>query len=343
MDPAAILNTGVAHHRAGRLDEAERAYRTVLAAHPDDAQTGHFLAMIHLGRERWADALALLDRVQPKLPTVTIIHSQRALALNALARTDEAVAACRRALAVDPDSHHAHRMLAKIGMPGDDYLAVLGRFHAHLAPATYVEIGIATGRSLVQARPPTRAIGIAPDPKLAEALSAETRIFAEPSDRFFATHDLASVFDGRPVELAFIDGLHTFDQALRDFLNVERWSRPETVVVFHDCLPLDAHTAARERRSTFWTGDTWKVIPLLREHRPDLAVFTIPAEPSGLGVVTTLDPASTRLDGRLDAIIADYMRLDFVAAVTDREAVFNVIPNDWPAITAALARLRPQR
>lgn len=35
------------------------------------------------------------------------------------------------------------------------------------------------------------------------------------------------------------------------------------------------------------------------------------------------------------------MRLDFAAAVTDREAVFNVVPNDWTAIAAHLARVRP--
>ena len=45
------------------------------------------------------------------------------------------------------------------------------------------------------------------------------------------------------MELAFIDGLHLFEQVLRDFINVERHSSPSTVVLLHDCLPLDEATA----------------------------------------------------------------------------------------------------
>ena len=46
------------------------------------------------------------------------------------------------------------------------------------------------------------------------------------SDDFFASHDLAQVLGGRPVDLAYIDGMHQFEFALRDFMNLERYVGP---------------------------------------------------------------------------------------------------------------------
>ena len=72
------------------------------------------------------------------------------------------------------------------------------------------------------------------------------------SDEFFAEHDLRELLGG-PVELAFIDGLHLFEQVLRDFVNLERCSTAHTVIILHDCLPArrgDGERASGPRTST---------------------------------------------------------------------------------------------
>ena len=146
------------------------------------------------------------------------------------------------------------------------------------------------------------------------------------SDAFFASADAGARLGGAPVALAFVDGLHLFEQALRDFLHVERHAARGSVVLFHDCLPLDRATSARERRTGFWSGDVWKLLPILREHRPDLDAFVIPAYPTGLGVVTRLDPSSTRLDGeRLEEITRSW------------------VPREWSDAPGAAPALRVRR
>ena len=248
-----------------------------------------------------------------------------------------AIEACRRALAHDPDCLAAHVTLARARLPGDDYLAWLARFHAALTPAVYLEIGVDAGRTLSLARPPTRAFGVDPSAVAPRAFAAPTRTFAMESDAFFASPRSEAALAGTPVGLAFVDGLHLFEQALRDFGHVERRAARDSVVLFHDCLPLDRATSSRTRKTGFWTGDVWKIVPILSRHRPDLDVFVIPAYPTGLAVVTRLDPASRVLDERFDRIVGEFTPLEWDEAAAQ---AMPLVPNDAEAV---LARLRKKR
>lgn len=341
MDVPALLQTGLGHQKAGRLDEAERHYRAALAAAPDDPGALQCLGFLLRARGDNAGSLAQFDHAIMQAPGYAPLHVGRAEALRRLGRLGEAVAAARAALSIDPDVHGAHIVLSHAMMPGPGYQAVLERLHRALRPATYVEIGVATGASFRLAQPPTVALGIDPAPCINVALTGSHRVYEETSDVFFAARDVAAELGGRTVDFAFVDGLHTFDQALRDFLNIERHARPDTVVAFHDWLPLDARTAARTRSTAFWTGDTWKLVPLLRKHRPDLSVAVIPTAPSGLGLVTRLDPASSALAGeRFDRAVAEFMH----ASPADTPAGIAppaLVANDWTAIERHLATARP--
>ena len=159
-----------------------------------------------------------------------------------------------------------------------DYVTLLRLVHAHLRPRTYVEIGVAGGRSLARAQPGTLCIGIDPEPNVRRKLPPLARLFEVTSDEFFADHDVTSLLQDYPIDLAFIDGMHLFEYALRDFINLEKACGEESVIVVHDCNPPNARVAARKRETGFWTGDVWKLIPCLKEHRPDLevTVFDVP-------------------------------------------------------------------
>src|SRR5262249_4352153 len=155
--------------------------------------------------------------------------------------------------------------------PGDVYLDVLSRIHRHVKPKTYVEIGVSGGDSIARATPDvTKIVGIDPKPKLTPQRAAFGQIFALTSDEFFVKDDLRSVLGGAPVDLGFIDGLHTFDAALKDFCNLERFCASNGSLMFHDCLPFSEVTAVRNKTTSFWTGDVWRVIPVLAHFRPDL-------------------------------------------------------------------------
>lgn len=185
-------------------------------------------------------------------------------------------------------------------------------FHATLTPHTYLEIGVHQGHSLSLARAGTRCVGVDPEPDVQVPLVADdVTVIAATSDEAFTSGAVDAALAGSPVDLAFIDGLHLFEQALADFVNVEQRSHPGGVVLVHDCLPIDAVTSARERTTMVWSGDVWKLVCCLARYRPDLTVTTLDVGPTGLGVITRLDPTSTVLAEARDELVARYLPLGF--------------------------------
>ncbi len=235
---------------------------------------------------------------------------------------------------------NAHAQLSMATLPGDPYHEILRRTHLSLRPKTYVEIGIMYGDSLALARPPTRAIGIDPEPIVQHRFEAPTTIYPLTSDAFFDQVQMRDAIGSDHFEMAFIDGLHTFDQTLRDFINLEKHAKKNSIVFIHDCIPLDAATATRTQNTEFWSGDTWKIVPILKRHRPDLAVRVIATCPTGLAVVTNLDPNSKILDHEWPNIVSEYMSLGDDYLDEDRTGKLNIFPNDWAKIEQILRDTR---
>lgn len=170
---------------------------------------------------------------------------------------------------------------------------LLEGLHRVLRPRTYLEIGVNDGLSLRLSR--TKSIGVDPFFSITQQIECDVRLVRSKSDDFFASADAFASFGGTPVDLAFIDGMHLSEYALRDFINTERHMALTGVVVLDDMLPRNPREAARERSTRFWAGDVFKVAEILRRHRPDLLVVEVNTSPTGVVVVVGPDPASAVL------------------------------------------------
>jgi len=183
------------------------------------------------------------------------------------------------------------------------YLEVLEVLHKTLAPSLYLEIGVRNGSSLVLAHCP--AVGVDPAPEITVApLKATTRVFALTSDEYFA--DMSGHALPQAPDLVFIDGMHLFEYALRDFMNVERLAAPGTVVVIDDIFPSHPAQAERVRRTRVWTGDVWKLHRCLAELRQDLFLMPLDTAPTGLLLVAGLDPGNRVLWEGYNPIVRRY-------------------------------------
>jgi tetratricopeptide (TPR) repeat protein len=259
-----------------------------------------------------------------------------ALAASKAGDTDAAVRHCERALQLEPNLEPVHNLLHSLFLHGEPYVAVLERIHRHLRPRTYIEIGIEHGTSLQLVAPETLALGVDPQPQLRFAPGPNVRVFAETSDAFFARHDVRAELGGLPVDLAFIDGLHHFEYALRDFMSLERLCTPRSTILIDDCFPHDRRTAERERHIEFWSGDVWKVVVLLKKYRPDLSIHTVATPPTGMCIVRNLDPGSRFVADNLQRLIDEFSALDYGYLEKQRAKKLNLFPNDWERIRGLL-------
>lgn len=255
---------------------------------------------------------------------------------NAKGLFTEAIEIFSSILKEQPRNSAAAVGLANSLLPGINYLENLKKFHDLIKPLSYVEIGVESGASLKLASPPSVAVGIDPKPQIQHEFSAETHVFPLKSDDFFEQHHLPEIIGRELVDMAFIDGMHLFEYTLKDFINIEKFSHKDTVVLLHDCYPISAITSLRERQTDFWSGDCWKALACLKKYRPDLTCFTIKASPTGLGVVTGLDPANTVLQDNWDDIIDEYTYMLYDSIEDDRDSALNAVENNWDVVLKEL-------
>jgi hypothetical protein len=180
----------------------------------------------------------------------------------------------------------------------------LRKAHVVFKPRTYLEIGVAVGGSLAQSR--TRSIGVDPSFKITAELRCNVHLARATSDDFFARPDALAHFRGQPVDLALIDGMHLFEYALRDFINVEKHSTWTSVIVLDDMLPRNDDEAARDPHTRAWTGDVFKLMPVLHHYRPDLTLVPVATRPTGVLIVLGADPKNTVLADKYDEIVSAY-------------------------------------
>jgi hypothetical protein len=104
--------------------------------------------------------------------------------------------------------------------------------------------------------------------------------------------------------------------------------RRNSIIVLHDCLPVDVYIVEREdnharrlklsSKPQWWAGDVWKTVVALRKFHPDLVMLVLDAPPTGLVLITNLDPPSRVLDEDYFRICAELAGVDLLSYGLER-------------------------
>lgn len=169
---------------------------------------------------------------------------------------------------------------------GMRYLDFFRRLHNAAAPRWYLEIGTRDGASLRISQ--CASIAIDPNFRIASDMIGKKPVLHAlqcTSDEAFEGETLSRL--GASIDIAFLDGMHLIEFLVRDIANTERLMAPNGIILIHDTRPIN-HISARRSRPKVggaWTGDVWKILPILHEYRPDLSVRHVDCRPTGLTLV----------------------------------------------------------
>ena len=152
----------------------------------------------------------------------------------------------------------------------------------------YLEIGTQFGLTLEAVECQTKT-GVDPNPKFStKSIPANVKVFSQDSNSLFANCPLSESWN-----LIFLDGLHEFNQTLRDFENSIKFLASGGLIIIDDVLPDDRYSALPvqaqcnlERKLNgvnrrTWHGDVFKLVFLLSRYREnfDFYTFIYPGNP----------------------------------------------------------------
>lgn len=194
---------------------------------------------------------------------------------------------------------------------GLKYSTFMAGLHRDVLLNWYLEVGCRTGRIFANARGKTIAVDpfFRADTNIIGTKPA-LHVFQQTSDDFFASDVLKAL--KVKLSFSFLDGMHLFEFLLRDFIATEKASDPKGVIALHDCCPFSHEMTTRDLSAIpkhAWTGDVWKLIPILMKHRPDLRITVLDAAPTGVVMISGLDPKSKVLERKYAEIVAQYTKM----------------------------------
>lgn len=201
--------------------------------------------------------------------------------------------------------------------------ATINRALRSTAGNTYIEIGVQKGNCFRQI---IASFKVAVDPVKQPELriKADEHYYEKDSNTFFLEH-AKEVFEGRQIDVAFVDGMHEFTQALQDVVNLIPYMASNGVILIHDCNPTTReHVGNSVTMRNGWTGDVWKVGYFLNSSCEQYNYFTLRSD-WGIGVLTGFDN-DKELTMPNSEVLQQYKKLDFDYLETNRKIVLNLKP-----------------
>ena len=131
------------------------------------------------------------------------------------------------------------------------------------------------------------------------------------SDQFFI--DNKEKFD-----LIFIDGLHVYEQVIKDIFNSIKVLKENGIILVHDCLPRKLWYQTPTRMSDTWNGDVWKAIVECRTLE-NIDTYTCLAD-EGIGVIKV-----QKNNNLLNLNLSNFKNLKYKEYYTNRESLMNII------------------
>lgn len=190
---------------------------------------------------------------------------------------------------------------------------------------SYLEIGIRAGGLFTKVSA-NQKVGV--DPLPAIPLGRKISSLIRNAGRQCIVHKCTSdeyfrVKKDTSFDVVFIDGMHTYEQVMRDIFNSLQCLKPGGIILIHDCLPPHAAAAtsaasAQEGLSLefdapmvvshidgwdgVWCGDVWKSLLHCHQHANGLSCSLLDTD-MGIGVIVRSGKQTSEMGSAVDEAI----------------------------------------
>jgi hypothetical protein len=320
------MKQAVADHKKGNLENAKSVYSQVLKVMPSHADANHNLGILLVDLHQSRNALPFLQTAVSENKKVEQFWVSFINALINVDKLDDAnkfIRLARKAgFSGGKFDSLSERMLSPVLLHSKgnffraqdgNYLSFLRALHENVYEG-YFEIGTRTGASLILSQSPSIAVDpffqLENDPIGNKDFCL---MFQETSDSFFENR--LPKLSGLRCQLAFIDGMHLFENALKDFINLAKISSEKALFLFHDPIPWTFKMATRNNealeRNEAWTGDIWKLVHIFLDVGMKDNINLLSSAPSGLLAVLNPDEKIvSTLEKNYDKICSQWLDVE---------------------------------
>ena len=172
----------------------------------------------------------------------------------------------------------------------------------------YLEIGVFDGNNFSKINCKLKH-GVDPG---AESVVAQEVTHKMTSDEFF-------INTNEKYDIIFIDGLHHYQQVVKDINNSLKHISDNGCILLHDCNPCDNLCQTVPRQSIVWNGDVWKAFVLFRKQNPNAECFVLDTD-FGIGVI--------KYDKNIQTIASADIHISYEEFEENRSELLNLIKCD---------------
>jgi hypothetical protein len=217
----------------------------------------------------------------------------------------------------------------------------INAFSERMRITRYLEVGVETGATFFGVKADEK-IAVDPNFLFDEKAYASTRVsfVKQTSDDFFNT------YTGAKFDFVYLDGLHLFEQILRDFTNSLVNSHANTIIMLDDIFPSDIYSSFRDWNETMalrkrlgsssgdWHGDVYKMLFFINDFFPALSFATIDDSLSNRQLAVwkkqraSFTPIFNDVRRIAEATYADLLKHEKVCNLMSEDDVVNKVSSD---------------
>lgn len=194
------MGNALDHHRAGRIEDAQRIYQQILSLNSKHADSLHLLGMVAYSRGNLEDAVNLIEQAIAINRREAMYHSNLGNIRKDQGKLDEAIRSFRRALALNPRFVDAHNNLGIALVANGEVAGGI----AHYEQAVALDPSCATALCNMGIAHETQG-------KLAEAVDCHQRALAMQPSFVTALYNLGNALKGQD---RLCEAIQCYDRAL---------------------------------------------------------------------------------------------------------------------------------